>query len=163
MSWRSAFSPGLLVAAGLSLVVAIQRLSRPPVGTLARDPSTGVWGRADRHPDWAAPAEFLVARVDGPLFDANAVNVKERLLSFVRERDRKPKAVVLDLAESADLDVETLDTLGELAEALAADNVELLLASVHSRALALLERAGSPTKCAWSRRSMRRSHPSRVR
>jgi MFS superfamily sulfate permease-like transporter len=80
------------------------------------------------------------------LFYANAVNVKERLLLLVRERDPKPKAVVLDLADSADLDVETLDTLGELAETLAADNVELRLALVRSRALALLERAGITDK-----------------
>jgi MFS superfamily sulfate permease-like transporter len=47
--------PGLLVAAGLSLIAVIHMLSRPTMGELARDPGTGAWGRADRHPDWPGP------------------------------------------------------------------------------------------------------------
>jgi MFS superfamily sulfate permease-like transporter len=134
--------PGLLVAAGLSLVIVVQKLSRPEVGTLARDPASGAWGRRDRHPGWEAPADALVARVDGPLFYANSVSVKERLLELVRARDPRPRALVLELAESPDLDVETLDALGDLATMLAAEGIELRLASVRGPALALLERGG---------------------
>ena len=134
--------PGLIVAAVLSLVVLIQRLSRPAVGTLARDPATGAWGRADRHPDWAAPPGLIVARVDGPLFYANAMHVKERLLDITRRASPQPTAVVLDLAESPDLDVETLDTLADLADELAAGGIELRLASARTQALQLLRRRG---------------------
>jgi sulfate permease, SulP family len=49
---------GLIVSAGLTLVYVVARLSRPSVGTLARDPATGAWGRVDRHPDWAAPTAW---------------------------------------------------------------------------------------------------------
>lgn len=134
--------PGLLVAAGLSLVVLIQRLSRPPVAALARDEATGAWGRADLHPDWERRPGIVAARVDGPLFYANAVAVKERLLDLVHAAEPRPGALVLDLAESPDLDVETLDMLAELADALAADGVELRLAAVRSRAVELLRRRG---------------------
>jgi len=64
--------PGLLVAVGLSLIVVIQRLSRPSVSLLARDPATGSWGRAERHSEWEVPHEVLAARVDGLLFYAKA-------------------------------------------------------------------------------------------
>jgi sulfate permease, SulP family len=134
--------PGLIVAAGLSLIAVIQRLSRPEVGRLARDPATGAWGRLDRHPEWVAPSAALVARVDGPLFYANASSVKERLLDLVGRAEPKPEAVVLEPAESPDLDVESLDMLRELADAVAAQGVELRLASVRAPALELLRRSG---------------------
>ena len=134
--------PGLVVAAVLSLIVLIQRLSRPAVGALARDPATGAWGRADRHPDWATPPGLIVARVDGPLFYANSMHVKERLLDITRTASPQPTAVVLDLAESPDLDVETLDTLADLADELAAGGIELRLASARTQALQLLRRRG---------------------
>jgi sulfate permease, SulP family len=133
---------GLVIAAGLSLVVVIQRLSRPSVGALSRDPETGAWGRSDRHPDWLSVPGVLAARTDGPLFYANAANVKERLLGIVREAEPRPEAVILDLGATHDLDVESLDTLGELADALAAEGVELRFAAVHAPVLELLRRGG---------------------
>jgi SulP family sulfate permease len=134
--------PGLVIAALLSLAVLIQRLSRPSVGALARDPSSGTWGRADRHPDWQSPSGVVAARVDGPLFYANASTVETQLLSFVASADPRPDALVLDLAGSTELDVESLDMLAELAERLRADGVELRLAAVRAPAHALLERRG---------------------
>src|SRR5262245_17656614 len=41
--------PDLLIGAGISLVLVIQRLGRPVVGTLVRDAGTGAWVQADRH------------------------------------------------------------------------------------------------------------------
>jgi MFS superfamily sulfate permease-like transporter len=134
--------PGLVVAAGDSLILVIYMLSRPWVGTLARDPDTGVWGRDDRHPDWGGVAGILAARVDGPLFYANSLHVKERLLGLAHRSDLRPRAVVLELAESPDLDVQTIDALGELAEQLASEGIQLHLASVRRPVLELLERAG---------------------
>lgn len=132
--------PGLLIAAGVSLVVVVQRLSRPAVSLLARDPTSGAWGARERHPGWTFDAETLVARVDGPLFYANAVSVKDRLVTQI-QLDR-PKAVVLDLGMSRDLDVATLDTLRELDDALAKEQIELVLANVGVRAAEMLARAG---------------------
>jgi high affinity sulfate transporter 1 len=132
---------GLVVAAGLSLIYVVQRLSRPSLGLLARDPVSGAWGRADRHPGWELPASVLVVRSDGPLFYPNATAVKERVLELAGAEPR-PRAVVLDLAETTELDVQTADTLGELAAALHADGIELRLAEVRAPALALLRRAG---------------------
>ena len=51
-----------------------------------------------------------VLRNDGPLFYANAVGVKDRILA---QAGSDP--VVLDLSASGDLDVGALDMIGELA------------------------------------------------
>jgi high affinity sulfate transporter 1 len=133
---------GLIIAAGLSLVLVIQRLSRPSVGALARDPASGAWGRVDRHPDWRPPEAIVVARADGPIFYASASSAKEELQRLAREAQPRPKALVLDLGANHDLDLETVDMLGELADALGADGVELRLAAVHEPVLEVLQRAG---------------------
>jgi MFS superfamily sulfate permease-like transporter len=127
---------------GLSLILLVQRLSRPPVVTLVRDPRTGAWGRAERHPGGTVPPGALVAGVEGPLLYANANVVKERLLELVRTAKTRPIAVVLDLTGNHELDLETLDMLGDLAEALAGERVELRLAASHAAVLEALRRAG---------------------
>ncbi len=108
--------PGLVITAGLSLVVVIQRLSRPRVTTRAED------GRVTVQPQ-------------GPLFYANSNAVRDRALAAVRAASAH--TLVLDLAQSTDLDVETLDMLAGLR-----DEVDLRLASVHPRPLEMLRRAG---------------------
>ena len=132
---------GLVITAVLTLIYVIQRLSRPSVGQLARDSETGVWGRADRHPDWELPAGVLAVRSDGPLFYANTDPVKQRILSLAA-REPRPSAVVLDLAETFEVDVQTADTLAELVDELEKEGIELRLAEVRAPALDVLRRAG---------------------
>jgi SulP family sulfate permease len=133
---------GLVVTAGLALVYVVQRLSRPPVGTLARDPVSGAWGRGDRHEGWRAPDGALVARSDGPLLYPNVNLVKDRVLALVAAADPRPRTVVLDLSSTTDLDVQTADTIDELHQQLARDGIELHLAAVRAPAREVLDRAG---------------------
>lgn len=133
---------GLVVTAGLALVYVVQRLSRPPVGALARDPASGAWGRADRHDGWVSPDGVLVARSDGPLLYPNANLVKDRVLALVADADPRPHSVVLDLSNTTELDVQTADTIDELRQQLARDGIELRLAAVHAPARRILDRAG---------------------
>jgi high affinity sulfate transporter 1 len=133
---------GLLVAAGMSLILVIQRISRPTVAPLAQEPGSGRWGNADRNPDWDATPGVLVVGSEGPLFYANAVSVKDRVHALVRASDPPAAVVVLELAESADLDVGALDTIGELADELRRDGVELRLAALRRPAMRMLERSG---------------------
>lgn len=138
--------PGLLIAAGLSLMLVIYRLSRPSVGELARDPVSGAWGRVKRHPEWQRVPGALVVNVEGPLFYANSVQVKDALIHMVGEADPKPATVALELTESSDLDLQALDTLGELVDELAAQDIELVLAAVRVPVLELMRRQGLADK-----------------
>jgi SulP family sulfate permease len=133
---------GLVVTAGLTLVYLVQRLSRPSVGVLGRDPESGTWGRVDRHPDWPAPDDMLVIRSDGPLLYPNADGVRQRVLEEVAAAVTPPSIVVLDLSQSADLDVQSVDSIGELAGQLARDGIALRLAAVREPAAQILLRAG---------------------
>ncbi|MCI0632395.1 MAG: SulP family inorganic anion transporter [Actinobacteria bacterium] len=138
--------PGLLISAGVSLILVIQRLSRPSIGTLAREAETGAWGRADRHPGWERTPGFVVARVDGPVFYANVEVVRDALLEAVRGEDPPPRALVLDLAQTAEIDLAAVDALGELAATLEAAGVGLRLASVRVPVLEVLRRSGLDEK-----------------
>ena len=131
--------PGLLIAAALSLGLLVHRLSRPAAAVLARDPATGSWGRAERHPDWERPPGVVVVRVDGPLFYGNATVTKDHVLALVRAEEPAPRAVVLELDQS-EIDLAALDMLAELAQALGA--AELRLAEVRVPVAAMLARSG---------------------
>jgi sulfate permease, SulP family len=133
---------GLVVTAGLTLVYVVQRISRPSVGALARDPVSGTWGRADRHDSWRPPDGALVARSDGPLLYPNANTVKEGVLALAAAADPRPRAVVLDLSTTTELDVQTADSIDELSDQLARDGIELRLAAVRAPAREVLDRAG---------------------
>lgn len=131
---------GLVITAGLSLAYVVQRLSRPAVAALARDPATGGWGRADRHQEWEVPAGALVVGLGGTLLYPNAYSVRQHVLALAAER---PSAVlVLDMARSPDLDVQSADMLAGLRDALAERGVELRLARATRPSLEVLERAG---------------------
>ena len=92
---------------------------------------------------------LLLARVDGPLFYANAFHSKQRLLELLDAADPPPQALVLDLSGAADLDVETLDSLAELEHTLRAKGIELRLAAVRARPRELLERSGLADRVAF--------------
>jgi SulP family sulfate permease len=132
---------GLLVAAALALAVVVHRLSRPGVGELGRDPETGRLGRLDRDPRRERVPGLLAARIEGPLFYANATAVKERLLALARADGRHPDALLLDLGASADLDVEGADMLAELRDTLEREGIELKLTNVRGPALEILGRS----------------------
>jgi len=134
--------PGLLFAAVISLVLVMQRLTRPPLAVLARDPASGTWGNAARHEDWAAVPGVLVVAAEGPIFYANATATKSRIMHAVDAEEPQPRLVVLDLSRNDDIDVGSVDTLGDLADALAARGVELRLADVHVPVAELLQRSG---------------------
>ena len=116
--------PGMLVAAALSLVLVVQRLSRPPVHVLRRAEGT------------------VAVRIDAPLFYANSAAVEDRLIA-ITERER-PAARRLELVlDQAEIDVEAADMLRKLGATLAATGTELRLTSVRPAVAELLRRAGA--------------------
>jgi sulfate permease, SulP family len=134
---------GLVVTAGLSLVYVIQRLARPSVGTLGHDRTGGAWGRLDRVQGLQEVPGVLVMRSDGPLFYPNADAVRGRVYDAATAADPRPQVVVLDLAASTDLDVQSADALTDLARQLEREGIALRLAAVRRPAGAVLTRAGT--------------------
>ena len=84
----------------------------------------------------------MIARVDGPLFFADADRFRERLHELVLEEEA-PSCVVVD-AEAVHLtDTDGADMLIQVEEELRSRGVTLALARVHPPVLALWQRAGA--------------------
>ena len=117
---------GLIFTAVLSLFIVLKRLSRPEVSVSG---------------DVVTP--------HAPLFYASAHVLREQLLAV-------GPTVTLDLAHSYDLDVETVDMLGEVRK-----QVDLRFVNVHPEAAKMLQRAGLSPPSSRGRDRRTSSDPTR--
>jgi MFS superfamily sulfate permease-like transporter len=101
---------GLLAGIGLSLIMALRRLSEPKLSTLGRLGESHDFVDVALHADAKTIPGVLIARPEAQLFFANA----DRLLNGVRQLiSARPelRAVMLSLEESPDLDGTALESL----------------------------------------------------
>jgi SulP family sulfate permease len=132
---------GILVGVVLSLLLLIWRSSKTSIRELRRDPASSAYHDVSRHEGLLPVPGILIARVDGPLFFADADRFRSRLRGLIRS-DGDPKSVVVD-AEAVHLsDTDGADIVIQVAEELAADGVSIAFANVHPPVLALWRRAG---------------------
>ena len=132
---------GILIGVILSLVMLIARSSRTNIRRLYRDPASGSYHDVSRHEGLEPIPGIVIARVDGPLFFADADRFRERLHELVGEEEA-PRFVVVD-AEAVHLtDTDGADILIQVEEELRSQGTALALARVHPPVLALWERAG---------------------
>jgi SulP family sulfate permease len=132
---------GIIIGVTLSLVMLVARSSRTNIRRLQRDPTSGAYHDASRHEGLEPIPGVVIARVDGPLFFADADRFREHLHELVRE-EATPRCIVVD-AEAVHLtDTDGADILIQVEEELQSQGIALALARVHPPVLALWERAG---------------------
>ena len=134
---------GMVLAVLLSVAFLLYRASRPHIAALGRMPGLrSTFGDLARHPN-AAPVDGLViARLDAPLYFFNANVAQAQILDLVITPVPRPRAVLLDLGATADLDVTTGDMLATLVDDLQEHGVTLLLAQVKGPVRDRLRRTG---------------------
>jgi SulP family sulfate permease len=132
---------GILIGVVLSLLLLIWRSSRTSIRELRRDVASGAYHDASRHEGLEPVPDVLIARVDGPLFFADADRFRARIRELVRAAG-KPKGVVIDADAVHLTDADGADILIQVAEELAADDISIAIAAVHPPVLALWQRAG---------------------
>jgi high affinity sulfate transporter 1 len=131
---------GILTGVVLSLLLLIARSSQTSIRRLARDPKSGAFHYVGRHEGLEPIPGVLIARIDGPLFFADADRFRTTLESMVAESG--PSSVIVD-AEAVHLtDTDGADILIQVAGELRARDIRLVLASVHPPVLELWRRAG---------------------
>ncbi|HEX3423111.1 MAG TPA: SulP family inorganic anion transporter [Sphingomicrobium sp.] len=130
---------GLLLAVALSVLGLLRRLAYPDLSVLGR---TGDHDFVDcaAHPDARQIPGLLVIRPNAPLFFGNA----ETVLAEIGRRalDGQASTIVLSLEETNDLDSSALEAICDFRQAMTAQNRVLILARVHDRVRAILERGG---------------------
>ncbi len=131
--------PGLLIGVVASIVLLLQRASRPNVPRLCRDPA-GSWVDATTRRDGAEVPGVTVVRVESGLFFANADHVRERILDAIVP-DTRTVVVAAESIPSMDLTAATM--LEELASRLRDDDVDLVLAHPIGQVRDVLHTAGA--------------------
>jgi sulfate permease, SulP family len=133
---------GIAVAVVASLVVILQKTSRPHIAVLGRLPGTQVFRNVDRSPAAVTTPGILVVRVDAPLYFANAEYLKEKLERVAADREEDLRVLVFDMSSVNDLDSSADRALHELADDFAAQDIDLYLASVKGLVRDVMRRSG---------------------
>jgi sulfate permease, SulP family len=134
--------PGLLIAVVLTIVLLLQRISRPHTAVLGRLPDGSGYGDIERHPEAHTVPGLLIFRLDAPLFFANVQVLRGRIRTLVSATSPPVRVVLLDTEATSGLDIEGVDALGELREELEHAGAELWLARVRAPVRNMLDRAG---------------------
>ena len=132
---------GVLIAVGLSLLVALGRMARPHDAVLSDGRDLDGWVDAEAHPGARTLPGLLVYRFDAPLFFANSDRYRERLEQLIETNPGEEEWLVLDFEGVGEADTTAIDMLVELlAEQERAGRV-VAIARGNDRVLRRLERA----------------------
>jgi MFS superfamily sulfate permease-like transporter len=132
---------GVVVGVLVSLLLLIAAASRSPARRLGLDARSNVYVDTETYPEAVAPANVLVAGIDGPLFFADVANFKRSILQMATADG--VRAVVIDLAAAATIDLDGADALTELHDALVKKNIRVVLARVRHQHIDFLRKAGT--------------------
>ncbi|MEX1295906.1 MAG: SulP family inorganic anion transporter [Candidatus Limnocylindrales bacterium] len=123
---------GLVVAALVSVVILLYTASKPAVARLGRQPQPlGRFVDVARNPEAEELEHLLILRLDTPLYYFNSTAVTSLVTSTVDAMEEAPRAVLLDIEATIELDVTTSDALYELAGSLESRGSQLVV--VHAK------------------------------
>jgi sulfate permease, SulP family len=130
---------GMMIGLLASLAFVVYRSSRPHLSSLGRVPGApGAYSDLARHPEDVPVPGVLIARLDAPMYYANALTARDRLKAMVAGATPPPRAVILDAEGQDALDITSADVLKGLFAELGRSGVEVYVANVHAP---VLERA----------------------
>ena len=127
---------GMIIGVVASLVFVIFKTSRPHVASLGRVPGVpGAYSDLHRHPENTPVPGVLIVRLDGQLYYANALTVRDRVKTMIEEMESPPRAVIFDSTAQDQLDVTSTDAIKGLVKELHGKGIDLYLAEVHAPVL----------------------------
>ncbi len=123
---------GLLIAALVSVVILLYSASKPAVARLGRQPEPlARFVDVERNPEAEELEDMLILRLDTPLYYFNSTAVTDLVTRTVDGMEKMPRAVLLDIEATNELDVTTSDALYELAGTLESRGSQLVI--VHAK------------------------------
>ena len=132
---------GIVIGVVLSLLLLIARSSRTSVRRLGYDRKSDSYHALVRSDGLETTPDVVIARVDGPLFFADADRFRARIQELTGENGA-PTRVVIDADAVHLTDTDGADILIQVARDLRSRGASLALAEVHPPVLALWRRAG---------------------
>lgn len=132
---------GILLAVLLSMLMLLIEANRPRISVLGRRRGTDDFRPLDDHPGDETIEGLRIVRPEGSIYFANADRVHDALLGLV---DSSPARVLLiDGRAVPDLEYTALETFRNLRRELDRRGVELWVAALNPRPLAMLEASGA--------------------
>ncbi len=103
---------GMLVGLVSALLLVLYRSSRAHLSQLGKVPDeTGAYSDISRHPENITVPGLFIVRLDAPMYYANALTVRDRVMEMIKESDQPVKAVLFDAAVQDALDITTSNML----------------------------------------------------
>jgi high affinity sulfate transporter 1 len=133
---------GVLVAVGLSVLVALGRIASPHDAILGAGEDLDGWVDAESYPGARTLPGLLVYRFDAPLFFANADRYRERLELLVEQNPGEEEWLVLDFEGVGEADTTAIDMLADLLDDQQRAGRVVAIARANDRVLRRLDRAG---------------------
>jgi SulP family sulfate permease len=131
---------GVLLGAGISIVLLLQQAARPRVVELARLPGTTHFGDRVRHPENQSVPGALVVRCESALLYFNAEFVRERLLELLSARPDAVRLIVFYLGAVPKIDLAGAELLAGLRKTFQARGIEFRLADARGEVRDALRR-----------------------
>jgi SulP family sulfate permease len=128
--------PGMVIGLVASLLFVIYRSSRPHISSLGRVLGVpGAYSDLTRHPGNIPVPGVLIVRIDGQVYYANALTVRDRVKAMIAEMESPPRAVIFDFGAQEMIDVTSRDIARGLTKELHGNGIEVCLADVHAPVL----------------------------
>jgi len=134
---------GMIIGVVASLIFVIYKSSRPHVSSLGRIPGVpGAYSDLGRHPENTPVPGVLIVRVDGQLYYANALTVRDRVKAIVAEAASPLRAVIIDSSAWDQIDLTSSDAIKSLAKELHGNGIVVYFADVHAPVLDFSRQTG---------------------
>ncbi len=134
---------GMIIGLVSSLLFVVYRTSRPHLAVLGALPEfPGTYAELSRHPECTTVPGVLIVRLDGPLYYANALTVRDTIKTLVDQNVPAPRALIIDLRVQAGLDLTSAEVLAGLLRELQGRGLEVRLADVHAPVIDLMRSLG---------------------
>ena len=138
---------GVLIGVVISILLLLQRASRPRTTELGRVPGTDYFADVIRHPENERIPDVFVFRAEAALLYFNVEHVRDRFFELLGARGGGVKLAVYFLGSSPLVDLAGAELLEELHHALRERGIAFRLAEARGDVRETLRRAGFEEHC----------------
>lgn len=114
---------GLAIAVGMSILIVLYESAYPHTSVLGRLPGTSLYRNIKQYADAEQYDGLVIIRIDGPLYFANAQNIRDKVRKYkrvatealeARQAGQVVKYIIMDLSPVSHIDTTALHALEDM-------------------------------------------------
>lgn len=133
---------GILLSIVASLVLVIQKTTRPHTAILGQMPGTEIYRNVARYPEVRTFEGVVIFRFDASLYFANIAYLKDRLQEIANHSEAAPRAIIFDAGSVNDIDSSADTALREIVQTLRSRGIDLYFSNLKGPVRDVLKRSG---------------------